>query len=46
MGVFITVDENVTDGDIKVTENTIWPVISVEWIGMGKGSVTDDQCQP
>ena len=35
MGVFIAVDENVTDGDVAVTGDTIWYVFSAEQISMG-----------
>ena len=41
MGVVIAVNENVTDGDITITMKTIWSLIPVEQINMGKVSVTD-----
>ena len=41
MGVFRTVNENVTDGDSTVTGYTVWSLISVKQIGMGKVSVTN-----
>ncbi|KAJ8017789.1 hypothetical protein HOLleu_44572 [Holothuria leucospilota] len=34
MGVFIAVDENVTDGDIAITGDTIWSLFPVEQISM------------
>ena len=41
MGVFIAVDENVTDGDIAITGDTIWSLFPVEQISMGEVSVAD-----
>ena len=34
MGVFIAVDENVTDGDNTITGDTIWSLLPVEQIRM------------
>ena len=41
MGVFITVNEDVTDGDSTITGYTIWSFVPVKQVGMGKVSVTD-----
>ena len=41
MGVFMTVNENVTDSNSTITWYTIWSLIPVKQIGMGKVSVSD-----
>ena len=38
MGVFVTVNENVTNSDSTITWDTIWSLIPVEQISMGKVS--------
>ena len=41
MGVFIAVDENVTDGDIAITGDTVWSLCPVEQISMGEVRMAD-----